>query len=208
MTPVALFVRVSTTRQDYQRQIDDLTAVAQKEGWQIVQVIEEIESVSKTPLRNRPPALALLELAESGRIQKILVWEVTRLSRRPADVHVMLERITEAGVSVYIHNHRMETIVDGRRNPVASILIAIFAELGREDTEEKSSRVKSGMAHAKRKGKHIGRAKGSTEDKETVLKKYKQIVKLLRKETYKLAEIARLTDTSINTVKKVKNLLT
>lgn len=41
MIPVALFVRVSTKEQDYARQVSDLTAHAEQQGYQIVHVVQE-----------------------------------------------------------------------------------------------------------------------------------------------------------------------
>jgi DNA invertase Pin-like site-specific DNA recombinase len=40
---VALFVRVSTKEQDYSRQVADLTAYAQKQNYQIAQIIHETD---------------------------------------------------------------------------------------------------------------------------------------------------------------------
>lgn len=41
MIPVALFVRVSTKEQDYARQVADLTAHAERQGYEIVHIIHE-----------------------------------------------------------------------------------------------------------------------------------------------------------------------
>ena len=46
MIPVALFVRVSTKEQDYaessdRRQVSDLTAHAERQGYQIVHIVQE-----------------------------------------------------------------------------------------------------------------------------------------------------------------------
>lgn len=41
MIPVALFVRVSTKEQDYARQVSDLTAHAEQQGYQIVHIVQE-----------------------------------------------------------------------------------------------------------------------------------------------------------------------
>lgn len=42
-----------------------------------------------------------------------------------------MEAITESGVSIYAHNLGLETLlVNGKRNPVASIVIAVMIEPG------------------------------------------------------------------------------
>jgi|GEM_PF-3968688 len=46
MVPVALFVRISTKEQDYaessdRRQVSDLTAYAERQGYEIIRIIHE-----------------------------------------------------------------------------------------------------------------------------------------------------------------------
>jgi predicted site-specific integrase-resolvase len=47
MVPVAIFTRVSTKSQDYQRQVADLTIYAQKMNYQVVATISEKVSATK-----------------------------------------------------------------------------------------------------------------------------------------------------------------
>ena len=60
--PVALFVRVSTRGQDYSRQVSDLTAVAQRQGYQITHIIAETGSATKRSNVDRPEIEQLLTL--------------------------------------------------------------------------------------------------------------------------------------------------
>ncbi len=72
MQLAVIFVRVSKKEQDYQRQLEDLRAVARS---QAVQVVAEIaEKVSGTRRnQDRAGIQQLLELSRRGAIQKVLV---------------------------------------------------------------------------------------------------------------------------------------
>ena len=52
---VAILVRVSSKseRQDYERQIQDLTAIAKKNNWEVVKIVTAKVSATKTRLSAR-----------------------------------------------------------------------------------------------------------------------------------------------------------
>jgi predicted site-specific integrase-resolvase len=81
LSPQAIiFTRVSKNVQNYQRQIDDLTAYAVKQGWVVTGVISEKISGSKSN-EDRGAIAQLLESARLGKFKKVLVSEVSRLGR-------------------------------------------------------------------------------------------------------------------------------
>ncbi len=90
MQQAVIFVRVSKKEQDYQRQVEDLRAVAQS---QAVQVVAEIAEKISGARRNqeREGIQQLLELSRQGAIQKVLVSEVSRLGRSTVEV-LQIER--------------------------------------------------------------------------------------------------------------------
>ncbi len=102
--PVALFVRVSTKEQDYARQVSDLTAHAERQGYEIVRIIHETGSATKLSNVDRPELDNLLDLCRSKTIRKVLVTEFSRLGRRRSETPALMEAITQAGVSIYAHN--------------------------------------------------------------------------------------------------------
>ncbi|SDK34435.1 Site-specific DNA recombinase [Catalinimonas alkaloidigena] len=209
--PVALFARVSTNRQDAQRQIDDLQAYADRQGYRVVAT--ELEAISgATKTTKRPHLQALLAAGAAGTIQKVLVTEISRLGRNTLEVLQVLERFTEVGVSVYVANYNLETLTAGRspaakkKNPMAQLMFTMLAEFARLERETLVERTISGMQAAKRKGKHIGRPRGSTKTKDQLLKEYPGVVRDLR-EGLSLRKIAKIREVSVDTVQKVKKLL-
>lgn len=207
MIPVAIFVRVSTKGQDYTRQVSDLTAVAQRQGYQIIQIIQEIGSATKRNNVDRPEIDQLLKLCRSKTIRKVLVTEFSRLGRRRSETPVLMEAITEAGVSVYAHNLGLETLMaNGKRNSVAGIVIAVMVEIDAMETERLSERILSGLEQARRNGKRLGRPPGSVKGQDKMLGEYTGVVRDL-KAGLSIRQTAAIRDLSKATVQRVKKAM-
>lgn len=204
-TPTAILVRVSTQKQETDRQKAELLAVAEKNDWSTIEVFEEHGVSRRASPESRHNLAAILALAESGKIKKLLIHEVSRLGR-PAVVHPFVEKLHEHGVSLYWHAQRIETLLPGgKRNPAAGIMLAVLSEMAHAEIETLSERVKSGLEQARRRGKTLGRPKGSDPSEKT-LEKHKDIILHLR-HSRSLRQISRITGKSQTTVLKVKKLL-
>jgi len=211
MTPVAILVRVSTNKQETDRQVHELQAHAAAEGWTVHEVVHETVSGSSTA---RPGLDRILGLAAAGTIAKVLVHEVSRIARKNSVAHAFLEDLTTHGVSLYWHSQRIETLLpDGRRNPAASIMFALLAEVARGEKELLIERTRSGLQAARRRGVRLGRTPGTTEDPAVFLAKYPEVARLLRKDR-SVREVERLTYDPVkkkgvarNTILKVRRLL-
>ena len=113
------------------RQVSDLTAHAERQGYQIVHIIHETGSATKRSNVDRPELDSLLDLCRKKIIRKVLVTDFSRLGRRRSETPALMEAITQAGVSIYAHNLGLETLLaNGKRNPVAGIVIAVMIEPG------------------------------------------------------------------------------
>lgn len=202
---VVLFCRVSTNDQHNLRQINDLSTLANQQGWIIEEIITEYISGAK---RNdqREELNKVLRMAAAGTIQKVVVTEISRIGRKVSEVIKIIEQLAAFKVSIYIQNIGMETLLpNGNENfmfkPIL-VTLAGFAEMERELLRE---RIKSGLETAKRKGVTLGRPEGSAEDID-VLEKYKPVVKYL-KQDLSIRKVARLADVSPATVQKVKKAM-
>jgi DNA invertase Pin-like site-specific DNA recombinase len=206
MDKAALLVRVSTQDQQHDRQLSELTEYAASKSIKVVETIVETVSGAKRN-EERQGIQQLLKLAKAGKINKVLVHEVTRLGRNTPQVLSALEELHKYKVSVVVKSYNIETLnPDGSLNSMAQFLFTLLTDIGRMERDTLITRVKSGMAEAKRKGKHIGRPKDSTKGKENMLKEYKTVVKHI-KANYSIRETATLTGVSISTVQRVKKLL-
>lgn len=204
VTPIAIFTRVSSKAQDYQRQISDLTAYAEKQGYLIVEIISEKISATKKKNDERQGVARLLELARSKQISKVLATEVSRIGRRPSEILKLIEELTELKVSLYIGNYGLETLLpSGKSNPAASLIVMVLADVARMETETLSERIVSGQQEAKRKGKKLGRKEGTTKSNEKILKEYSRVVKDLQ-EGISVRKVSRIHDISTSTTQRIK----
>jgi DNA invertase Pin-like site-specific DNA recombinase len=214
MQNAAIFTRVSKQSQDFQRQISDLQAFADMKGYNVVKTISEKISGAKNNT-DRKGLTELMALAKAGKINRVLVSEVSRLGRKTSEVLKTVEDLKALGISVYIHNHQLETInANGSSNSMAQMFLTLLAEFARMERETLIERINSGLDEAKRKGVKLGRRAGTTKDNETLLKENKKVVEHLRAGKYSIREIAILCANpttkkpiSTATVQKVKKAL-
>jgi DNA invertase Pin-like site-specific DNA recombinase len=205
-TPVAILVRVSTTKQETSRQLQELQAVADARGWQVAEVVEETVS-GNAGLEDRPALKRLVQLAGAGIIKKLLVHEISRLSRRPSVALTFVEVLEGCGVSLYWHSQSVETLLpNGKRNPASAIMLAILSEMARAERETLRERIVSGMAEARRKGVQIGRPKGTRMDEAQLLHRHRKVARFLR-DGMSVRNSARLAGVDKNTALKVRQAL-
>lgn len=157
---VALYSRVSTTKQEFDRQVNELRQLCKRNSWKIVaEHSEKISGMKKVEERPELSALVNKLKSKDNKIQKVLVWEISRLGRKALQVKQTLEDISDLGVSVYIKNIGIETLnSDGTRNPIASLIISIIAEIAQMERDDLLARIKSGLMESARKGRVGGGA--------------------------------------------------
>lgn len=206
---VAILVRVSseTDRQEYDRQISDLKAVAKKNKWKVVKIITAKISATKNRLSTRDDIAELYELVEQGTIKKVLVTELTRLGRVAREIREVYEYLGENGISIFIQSLGLDTGAKGHfQKAINNIIVTILAEVAEMETVRLSGRIKSGMEEARKKGKVIGRPKGSVSDIGLKIKtdpKYKRAATALR-EGLSLRKTAAFAGISVNTARRIK----
>ncbi len=203
MTPVAIFVRVSSEKQNYQRQLSDLKKLADREGYEVVATITaKISTLKKDSDRTDLTELRLL--AKSGRIRKVLTTEISRLGRDTMENLQLLQELNKQGVSILSQDMGMETLTpDGKPSMVAEILFTVYSSIYRQEREKLRERILSGQEEARRQGKHIGRKAGSVKSDASLLKEYAPVIRDLR-DGISLRKTAKIHGLSPVTVQKIK----
>lgn len=205
MEKVVIFARVSSNNgaQDYERQINDLQKVAIVSNWQVEAVFaEKISGAKKNS--ERTELLNMISYIKCHKINKILVTELSRLGRDTLQVLQAIEVLNQNKVSVYIQNYNIETLTpDGEINPMSQFLITILAEVARMERKTIRERIASGYQNFRSNGGSVGRKAGYKKSDEIMKEEYKEEIKLLRK-GISLRNISKITKTSINTLRKLK----
>ena len=145
------------------------------------------------------------KLLANEEVTEVLVTSIDRLGRNTIDIMQTIQGFTERGINVISQKEGLQTIVDGKENPVAKMMIGILGTLAEFELTRIKERQAEGIAKAKQKGSYAGRLTGSTESTETFANKKstKEVLKYLR-QGYSISKAAKLSSTSTGTVKKVK----
>jgi len=207
-TPVAILVRVSTTKQLTDRQISELQIYAKSKSYRVVEVCQE-NGVSGTAKADQRHGLKRVEeLVMSGKVEKVLIHEISRLGRRNSVTHAFVEMLHEHGISLYWHSQGIETLLPTKkRNPASALMLALLSEMAVAETEMLRDRIRSGLNEAKRKGVRLGRPSGTTLARAAFLQKHKDIVRLL-KAGQSARHAAKISGKGVSTVQRVKLALT
>jgi DNA invertase Pin-like site-specific DNA recombinase len=201
-----IFSRVSSISQDNQRQILNLKQVAAEKGWTVKRVFQEtISGTVKTT--ERKEFNKLLEYVEANNIKLVLVSEISRIGRRVVDILTTVETFHKKGVAIYVQQFNMLSLQDGKENPMVMLLLQMLSIGSELENSQRKIRQREGITLAKLQNKYSGRRTGAKADKQKMLKKYADVVDLIKKSDLSLRRIAGITARSINTVRKVKQLL-
>lgn len=200
-----IYARVSTSGQDYERQLDELRSYAARMGYEIVREFSEKVSGAKK-IEEQEALSDLLDYVESNKVDKILIYECSRLSRRAVDFLAVIEQLTEQGGAVFILQNGLETLQpDGKPNPIAQLVLGVLAQFNSMERGLIRSRMESGYNNYRANGGVVGRKKGYRKSTEQMKSEYAEELRLLRK-GYSLANVSKLTGTAINTLRKVKSI--
>lgn len=208
MTRAVIYSRVSSegNRQDNERQTNELIEYANKMGYELVGVYEEKVSGFKKN-NERPIFSKMLDDLDSQKIDKVVVWELSRIGRSVIQSLQNIQLLTDKKVSIYIKNFNLETLNDDKTpNSLSMFMVQILFSVANMEAQMTKNRMESGYrAHIKKFGsKSVGRKKGSIETEEETIEKHNDVLKLLKKKL-SIRMISGITKKSTNTILKVKN---
>jgi len=162
------YIRVSSDKQDAQKQEHLLLKYAQQQHMQIDEFIKiEISSRKNTQARRIDELLKRLDANDV-----LLVAELSRLGRNMFEVLNIINQLSEDGVRiVFVRQPELSTT-----GPHGKLLLAIYSYFAEAERDFISVRTQQGLAAARASGKQLGRPKGSR-DKERVLDSYREQIK-------------------------------
>lgn len=205
-TKVVIYARVSTSTQDYDRQLHDLREYAARQGYEVAKEFSEKISGAKK-VEERQAMTELLEYTSKHKIDKILIYECSRLSRRAVDFLQLIETFSERKISVFILQNGLETILpNGEVNPIATLVLGILAQFNSMERGLIRSRMESGYANYRANGGKVGRKDGYSKSLEAYKEEYAEELRLLKR-GYSLRNISKITGTSVTTIRKVADLI-
>jgi DNA invertase Pin-like site-specific DNA recombinase len=190
MKRVALYLRVSTAKQDTANQRRELEAVAARSGWEIVKIYEDA-GISGSKGRDKRPALdAMLKAVNAKEFDMVAAWSVDRLGRSLQDLVGLLQILRDKGVDLFLHQQGLDTSTSSGRAMYQ--MLGVFAEFERAIIVE---RVNAGLAKAREKGIKLGRR--------SVKPAVEARIRALRAEGMGILKISRTVGCGTGTVQRV-----
>ena len=207
----AIYARVSSTgdRQSTERQVIDLTDYANKNGMTICNTFEEHISGAK---RNTERAVLTecIEYAINNQVDVVLFSELSRCGRAVWEVLDTIRTLKDNGINAYFQKEGLSLFSeDGTENIYLSVMLSVLCVCSQMERENIHYRLQSGrkvfidknIAATGKSG--LGRKIGYRKPAAKKMEEYKEVLKLLRA-GYPIRKVAKLTDISESTVKRLK----
>ena len=211
MKSAIIYARVSSTgdRQSTERQVIDLTDYANRNAMIICRTFEEHISGAK---RNseREVLSECIEYAISNSVDVVLFSELSRCGRAVWEVLDTIRTLKDNGINAYFQKEGLSLFqADGRENIYLAVMVSVLSSASQIERESIYYRLQSGrkvyvdknLAATGKSG--LGRSVGYRKPVETKKEQYKETLKLL-KAGYPIRKVAKLTEVSESTVKRLK----
>ena len=210
MDKVVLLVRVSTDNQEYQRQINELTEYCGKVNWEIVKIFTNKISGYKK-IEDREEIQSLIEYVKTNKISRVVCLEISRFGRNTLEALKIIQFLNENKVSLYIKNYNLETLDNnGNVNPITSLICTILLEISQMERLTIKERMESGrkqyIERCRKEGIKMGRPSTYKKSLDKYKEQYNKEISLLKK-GYSFGNISKITGVSINTIKKIKDMI-
>lgn len=128
----AIYSRVSTEIQDYGKQTDELKEFAARNGIDIKYIFEEKVS----GLKDDRIEFQKLERLTKEEIDIVLVWELSRLSRRSIFIQQVVKDFATKGICVFTKKEGLYTLNDdGTENRNAMFTIGVISMIAEQEIE-------------------------------------------------------------------------
>ena len=143
MSNAAIYLRVSTADQDYERQRIELEALVKSRGDNVKYVFEEKKSAVLS-MDTREELTKMRQLTKDD-VDIIYLWDITRLSRRSIDFINLVYEFANKGICLYFKDKNIITLdEDGNINAMASIYLYMLGIFAQMDAENLKAKMKSG----------------------------------------------------------------
>ena len=206
MDKVVILARVSTQAQDYQRQVTELQEYCDRAGWEVTKVFANKVSGAKA-VTERTEIVEMVEYIKSNDVKRVVCLEISRLGRNTLEALKVINYLNENGVSLYVKNYNLETLIDGKVNPVASLICTILLEIASMERLTIKERMTSGrnqyITKCKEQGIKMGRPSSYRKSDASYKEQYGKEISLLKK-GISLRNVSQLTGTSVNTLRKLR----
>ncbi|MET4588859.1 recombinase family protein [Arthrobacter sp. 754] len=149
----AVYARISSdegTALGVTRQIEDCTAEASRRGWPLGEIFTD-NDVSATRTKKRPAYERMLDAIEHRTIDAVVVWDVDRLTRTPAELERFIGLADTHGLALASIGGEVDLAT-----PQGRLTARIKGSVARHEVEQMSRRLKRKFQENAKAGKSHG----------------------------------------------------
>lgn len=204
-----IYVRVSTNRQEYDRQLSELDSYAKAHNITVAKIFaEKISGVI-----NNKEGSGLFSMIEfvtepANGVKFVLVWDLSRLGRNARQILESIELLSSHKICVIMIDSGIRTLdKDGNENPYFKMVITTLSGVAELDRKLIVGRLQSGYKNFRNNGGEVGRKPGVIiKNDDTMLVEHKGAVKDLKK-GLSVRNVMKLHDLSCGTTMKIRKIL-
>ena len=191
MKKVAIYARVSTDKQTTQNQVDALSEVAERCGYQLTQIFSE-DGISGSKGREGRPALdQLMKSATQRKFEMVMCWSIDRLGRSLQNLVEILNELQAMKIDLFFLQQGLDT-----STPSGRMIFSVFGAIGEFERNLIRERVIAGQKRAVANGVKMGRPSKMNDG-------MRSAIQLLREKGMGIKQIARELKVGIGTVYSV-----
>jgi DNA invertase Pin-like site-specific DNA recombinase len=191
---VAIYVRVSSRKQNMRSQLPDLQRWAEAQELPIKWYKDTFTGKSM----DRPSWSKLENEMRENRITTIVVWRLDRLGRTCKGLVGLFEELRERKVNLISLREHIDLAT-----PAGRMMAQVIAAVAEYETELRGERVLAGQIAARAAGKTWGGSKAGAIRKNTPTQAQRKTIKILLKQGSTIVDIAKSVGLSRPTVYKV-----
>jgi len=196
-TRIALYLRVSTEKQNHDSQRNALVEYATRHDWEIAHELTDVASGGRF---TRTGLDQLMRLVRKRSVDVVAVYKLDRLGRSLQHLVQLIGEFETVGVGLVCASQGIDTSSD---NPAGRLQMNVLMSVAEFERSLIRERVRAGLAAARAKGKRLGRvptlqrhieqAKRMLEDGKTP-RQIQAALKLPTSSAYKVVGMAKAED--------------
>jgi DNA invertase Pin-like site-specific DNA recombinase len=201
---VVLYSRTSTKKQNINEQLLSLVKICDDNDWDISKSFKDY-GISGL-VSEREGLSDLINFCLNNKVDKVLVTELSRLSRDKEQLKELISTLYEVGTSIYFSGLKIETLINNNINQNCLTIIYNEIDFANREVLKIRSRFERGYNSYISNGGKVGRKVGFRFTEMDLILKHEDVVKLLQIGV-SVRSIMSLTGKSSPTVQKIKKIL-
>ncbi|MCF8194751.1 MAG: recombinase family protein [Polynucleobacter sp.] len=158
MKRVVIYARVSTDKQQTSNQVLVLKEIAERAGYNIIQIYED-KGISGSKGREDRPALnQMMKDATHRKFDMVMCWSIDRLGRSISHLIEIMNELNGLKIDMFFSQQSIDTTQSSGR-----ILFSIMGAIGEFEKSLIKERVLAGLDRARKNGIKLGRPSNMTD---------------------------------------------